>query len=581
MKRVFALVLLAGTVPVYCAEPDDVILRAMRDELQRSMTLKLTNLEAPYYIEYEVEDLHQYSALASLGGLTSSSDVRFRAPRVHVRVGDYKFDNTDYVGSGFNFGARYDTRLPLDNSYPVLRHSLWLATDQSYKSALEAISRKRAALRNVSVSEQLPDFTKGQAVTLLDPLLSPNFRFDDWLARTRTLSGVFVDYPNLKSSSVEFSSLEGMHYYLNSEAAQVRQRASLGVIRLRAFAQAKDGMMLRDAAVFESKETDRLPSQAEMERAARTLSENVTKMAEAPMGENYSGPVLFEGVAGPQIFAEVLGKNLALTRKPVLEPGNPGSVPASELEGRQGVRILPEMFQVVDDPTQTEYRGRPLFGSFRIDDEGVQPQPLTIVEKGVLKNFVLTRQPVRGFNVSNGRARLPGSFGARAALPSNLFVKASESASVAELRARLIEICKQRGKPYGILVRKMDFPSSAAIDEARRLLSAAGQGGGAHVVSLPLLIYKVFPDGREELVRGLRFRGLNVRSLKDILAAGNDENAFDYLENGFPFALMGAGAEAAEVSVIAPSILVDDLELLPLEDELPKLPIVPPPVSSR
>jgi len=576
MKRLFPLALLASCA---CAQ-DDTILKAMHDELSRSMTLKLTNLESPYYVEYEVDDLRQYSAVASLGGLVSSSDGRFRLPRVHVRVGNYDFDNTNYVGSGFNFGVRYDIRLPLDDSYAVLRQSLWLATDQSYKSALEAISRKRAALRNVSVSEKLPDFTKAQPVKLLDPANANPLRLDPWLARTRILSSVFLDYPKLKSSSVEFSSVNGTHYYLNSEASEIRQRSNLGLVRIRAIAQALDGMVLRDAVVFESRDSSRLPGEAEMERAAHSLSENLSKLAHAPVGETYSGPVLFQGVAGSQIFAEVLGKNLALTRKPVLEPGSPGSVPASELEGRQGARVLPEMFKVVDDPTQTEYRGHALFGSFPVDDEGVQPQPITIIEKGVLKNFVLTRQPVRGFNVSNGRARLPGSFGARTATPSNLFIQSSETASVAQLRQKLIDTCKQRGKPYGIIVRKMDFPSSASLEEARQLLSTAGQVG-AHALSLPVLIYKVFPDGREELVRGLRFRSLNVRSLKDILAAGDDENVFDYLENGFPFALMGAGSESAEVTVVAPSILVDDLELLPLEDELPKLPIVPPPVLSR
>jgi len=576
MKRLFPLALLAS-----CAwAQDDTILKAMRDELSRSMTLKLTNLESPYYVEYEVDDLRQYSAVATLGGLVSSSDGRFRLPRVHVRVGNYDFDNTNYVGSGFNFGARYDIRLPLDDSYAVLRQSLWLATDQSYKSALEAISRKRAALRNVSVSEKLPDFTKAQPVKLVEPANANPLRLDPWLARTKILSSVFLDYPKLKSSSVEFSSVYGTHYYLNSEASVVRQPSNLGLVRIRAIAQAPDGMVLRDAVVFESRDSSRLPGEAEMERAARSLSENLSKLAQAPVGETYSGPVLFQGVAGSQIFAEVLGKNLALTRKPVLEPGSPGSVPASELEGRQGARVLPEMFKVVDDPTQTEYRGHALFGSFPVDDEGVQPQPITIIEKGVLKNFVLTRQPVRGFGASNGRARLPGSFGARTATPSNLFIQSSETASVAQLRQKLIDTCKQRGKPYGIIVRKMDFPSSASLEEARRLLSTAGQGG-AHALSLPVLIYKVFPDGREELMRGLRFRSLNVRSLKDILAAGDDENVFDYLENGFPFALMGAGSESAEVTVVAPSILVDDLELLPLEDELPKLPIVPPPVFSR
>jgi hypothetical protein len=289
--------------------------------------------------------------------------------------------------------------------------------------------------------------------------------------------------------------------------------------------------------------------------------------------------VLFEGVAGAQIFAEVLGRNLALTRRPVAEGGRGGGSQASELEGRMGARVLPDSFDVVDDPTQKEWRGRPLFGSYDVDREGVTAKPLHLIEKGVLKGYLLTRQPVRGLEGSNGRARLPGSYGASAAGFSNLFVSSSDTAPAGELRKKLMELCRARSKPYGIIVRKMDFPSSAPLDEARRLL--AGQQGSGRPVSMPILVYKVYPDGREELVRGLRFRGLNARSLKDILAAGDDSAVFEFMDSTAPFALMGGAGFTAETCVVAPSILIDDLELHAMEDELPKLPVAPAPEMQR
>jgi hypothetical protein len=138
-----------------------------------------------------------------------------------------------------------------------------------------------------------------------------------------------------------------------------------------------------------------------------------------------------------------------------------------------------------------------------------------------------------------------------------------------------------RGKPYGVIVRKMDFPSSASVEEARRVLNGA-QSGGSQPLSLPLLVYRLFPDGHEELVRGLRFRGLNTRSFRDVVAAGDDAAAFDFLDNQAPFALMGGAGYVSNATVVAPSLLIDDLELHPLEDELPKLPVVPAPeLSSR
>jgi hypothetical protein len=318
-----------------------------------------------------------------------------------------------------------------------------------------------------------------------------------------------------------------------------------------------------------------MPAQAEMEREAAALAENVTALARAPKGEDYNGPVLFEGMAGAQIFAEVLGRNLAAVRRPV--GGRGGASGDSELEGRIGARVLPESFDVTDDPTVKDWRGRPLFGSYGVDREGVAPKPLRLVEKGVLKGYLLTRQPVRGFEGSNGHGRLPGGSGATAGI-GNLFVSSSEAVPAAELKKKLIQLIQARGKDYGILVRKMDFPSSASLDEVRRML-AASQGG--RPVSMPILVYKVFPDGREEMVRGLRFRGLNVRSLKDILAAGDDLQPFDFMDSPQVFALIGGSSFTSEACVVAPSILIDDLELHPAEEELPKLPIVPAPELVR
>src|ERR1035437_9739466 len=241
-------------------------------------------------------------------------------------------------------------------------------------------------------------------------------------------------------------------------------------------------------------------------------------------------------------------------------------------------RVLPDTFDVVDDPTQKEWRGRPLFGSYTVDREGVLPTPLRLIEKGVLKNYLRTRQPVRGYEGSNGRARLTGSYGSSTAGISNLFVSTREPVTVAELKKKLIELCRTRNKPYGIIVRKMDFPSSGGMDEVRRLI-AAQQGG--RPVSMPILVYKIYVDGHEELVRGMRFRGFNVRSLKDILAAGDDSAAFEYQDNSGPFALIGGGSFTAETCVVAPSILIDDLELHPAEEELPKLPVVSAPDMTR
>jgi hypothetical protein len=560
------------------APATDPMFQAMRDELARARTMTVSNLEGPYFVEYLINEEENFSVTATLGGLLSRQRQRFRAPEIHVRVGDYKFDNTNFVGAGFG-GSRYDLeRFPLEDSYPLLRRYLWLLTDSSYKGAVEAISRKRAALRNLQQSEQLNDFAHADPVQSVTPLKHLAIDEEALASRARSLSAIFSGYPDIKGSSVELEASEGGFHLANTEGSEVREPESVTFLRVRAQLQASDGMNLRDALTFYALDSAHLPPESEMRRAINTMAENVVALSKAPKGEDYSGPILFEGVASSQVFAEILGRNLALTRAPAGGGGRGAANQTSELEGRSGARVLPESFDVVDDPTQTEWRGRALFGSYKVDREAVIAKPVRLIEKGVLKNYLLTRQPVRGYEGSNGRARLPGPFGTNTATITNLFVSSNETMPVAELRKKMVELIKTRNKPYAIVVRKMDFPSSAGPGEIRGLM--AGQQGG-RPVSMPILVYKLFADGHEELVRGMRFRSFNARSLKDILAAGDDSNLFEYMENGAPFAIIGGGGFTTEACVVAPSILIDDLELHPIDEELPKLPIVSAPEMTR
>ena len=578
---VTAAALAAGIAVRAQAPANDPVLQAMHDEMERSRKLALSSLETPYFIQYVMDQADSFDLSATLGGIVSRRRDQFRNLDVQIRVGDYKFDNTNYIGSDYPFGTRYDLgSVPLDDNYGVLRRYFWLATDSAYKSAVEAISRKRAALRNLSSTTKIDDFAHAEPVRMIRPFRTLTIDEKAWTDRIRSLSAIFDRYPDLRATSVELSAGEGGYYIVNTEGTEIKVPDGLSYVRARASAQASDGMTVRDAAMFHAIQAAQLPDQASMTRAIESMAQNVTALAHAPKGDDYSGPVLFEGVAGPQIVAELLGKNLSLPRRPVMEPGRNGGFTTSELEGRIGARVLPDSFDVVDDPTVKEWHGHPLFGYYEVDREGVIPKPLHLVEKGLLKGYLLTRQPVRGFEGSNGRARMPGNYGADAAGISNLLVTTSDTTPAGDLKKKLLDLIAARSKDYGIIIRKMDFPSSASVPEARRLLAGA-ESGSSRPVTLPLLVYRVYPDGHEELVRGLRFRGLNSRSLRDIVAAGDDSVQFDFLDNQAPYDLMGGSGYIANATVIGPSLLIDDLELHPLEDELPNLPVVPPPELSR
>ncbi len=584
MKQALALLAcVAALLPLRAADDNDVILKAMRDELERSRQLRVASLDPPYFIEYFVEDADLDVVAATLGALVNSNRSTIRIPSVKVRVGSYNFDNTDHVYSDYYNGSRYDPdRLPLDLSYGATRQVLWLATDRAFKTAEEAISRKRSALKNVNLPDQLPDYSQTPSTQAILPVQRKPIDENLWRTLVVKLSGVFTAYPQVLSSGLEFQSIQSTTYLATSEGTTLRVPENIAFLRVRAVAQAPDGMMLRNADVFQSFDVNGLPPETEMRRGITAIAEDLTALTRAPIGEGYDGPVLFEPRAAAQLFGQLLGDNLKITRKPVPQPGRPVPYLPSELENKIGSRILPDWMDVLDDPTQTDWHGQSLFGHYLYDMEGVPAKPLALVDKGVLKTFLLTRTPVlKGFETTNGRARMHGPFGAYAPGYGNLFVRATETVPSAELKKKLIDLCKQRNKPYGILIRKLDFPSSASFEEMRRMTSAMSQsGGGTRPVSLPLLAYRVYPDGREELVRGVRFRGLSTRSFRDIVAATADTYVLNFMDSNAMFALMGGGSFVTNSSVIAPGVLFDEMELEKIEEELPKLPIVPAPAIS-
>jgi hypothetical protein len=377
---------------------------------------------------------------------------------------------------------------------------------------------------------------------------------------------------------LEFHFNQDTTYYLNTEGTALRYRDDAAWIFARAEGQAPDGMILRDAVMTPALALAQVPSEAELQDSLKAIVRNIQTLLQAPLGESFLAPALFEPAAAAQLLAQLLGENLRIFRKPISDPNRQLNIIVSEFEGRTGSRVLPEWIDVIDDPTQTSYQGKPLAGYYQFDFEGVKAQAVPLIQRGVLKNFLTTRQPVKKGSESNGHARFPAGFGTRAAAIGNLFVKPAESTPLADLKARLLQMCKERDKPYGLLIRKLDFPFLGSSAEIQTLQTAsANSGGSVRPVSPPILMYRVYPDGREELVRGMRFRGLSTRSLRDILAASAETAVFDFINNGAPLARSGVGGYVALTSVISPGLLFDEIEVDQLQNPLQKPALVPPP----
>jgi TldD protein len=512
----------------------DAVLKAMRAELERSKSrLKLDEVAAPYYIEYRVIDDDELSAEATFGALRSNVRSRFRFLRVVVRIGDYKQDS--YFGQGegsLNF-------VPLDEDILAFRHQLWLVTDAAYKIAAQSLTAKQAQLKQLTIDQPVDDFARATPVQSVGPLVKLEFDPQPWTRMLQDASAIYKTDPQIESSETSLKFQAVSRYFVNSEGTVVRSGQNLYEMYINCTTQAADGMRLDRSNGFVVTAINELPSASEFVARAAKLVGTLKELRDAPVvDDEYRGPVLLSADASASVFADLVGENI-LGHKPELGKNarTTGAFAAS-----YKTRVLPDFLSVVDDPTISSYRGQSLLGHYEIDDEGVPAQRVATIEKGNLVNYVIGRTPIRDFLTSNGhgRARIP-SYPAGPSL-SNLIVSSTQPVPREELRKRLIDLCQQRDLPYCYY-----------IDTFGPRLT-------------PRLLYKVWTkDGHQELVRGASFGDLDTRALRsDLVAAGDDVYVDDRALN-IPH------------SIVAPSILFDELEVKRANVNKEKLPDYPPP----
>ena len=554
----------------------DVQLRAMLDEIARAKTLQISNLDKPYFVAFSISDSDTATATASLGGLLASNRVHVRSPAVILRVGDYKFDNTNSVYTG-------NSRLGLfaiDDDYQELRNQLWLAADGLYKASANQITRKRAALREIADPDTTPDFSPATAVQILQVPFELKVDLKHWEESSRKVSSRFVAHPDVLDSSVAMKGIESTYRLVNSEGTIVRIPQELTTVEIRGSSLTADGARIWDHDLITVLEPSQLPGAQELDTRADQVANHIEALKKAPAGDDYSGPVLFEQEAAAQLMAQSLTDAIRLQRKPIAAPGanTQGAEPVESVwAARVGAKVLPDWLSIVDDPKQSDLHGTMLAGHYDVDDEGVPAERVGIVEKGVLKHFLLSRQPVRTFNASNGHGRLPGAFGSEGAAIGNLFVQADDTVPEAQMKAKLIEAAKAAGLKYGMLIRKIDFPSTANLEDLETMARDLQKSGYVRTLNTPILAYRVYPDGREELVRALHFNEFSAKDLRDISAASDRPYVLNYLNNGSSYDLLDYTNDATTSSVICPSLLLTSVDLAHTAEQAGRPPIVPPP----
>ena len=558
-----ALTLLAllapASVRVAEAAPPDTpakrspLLAAMQAELDRSVKTLSAQEPPAYYVGYTITDSQRAEVSGSNGALLSSSENRNRWLEVSVRAGSYDLDNTHKVGTREEQRGGPGEPVPIDNDTEVLRRAIWLETDKQYRSAAEALIKIKTGKEvKVETAEgAAPDFTHEQPHTYIGPEASFQLERKPWEEKVRAYTKEFRDSPAVINSIVTFTAQAQNAYQITSEGTQLQY----GQIRYRLemFIQGKapDGMDLERYYNFDWVNPADAPDDKAVYSAGATMRKELEGLVAAPINEPSVGPALLTGRAAAVFFHEVFGHRAEGHRQKDVAEGQTFAKKVNE-------QILPDFLSIVDDTTMRKLGSTDLLGYYEYDDEGVKAHRVTLVDHGVLKDFEMSRSPLVGFPHSNGHGRR--QLGASpVSRQGNLIVESSKTVPDAELRAKLIELIKQQHKQFGLL-----------IDDIAGGFTFTGRGQPQAFQVLPLVVYKVFADGRpDELVRGVDIVGTPLASLTKIVATGTTMEVF----NGY----CGAESGSVPVSAAAPAILTTELEVQKKETSTDRPPILPSP----
>lgn len=547
------------------AAPDQQpLVRALKDELTRSMKLSLPRMSKPYYLAYSVVDIDQGSIVGEFGGLVRRQRSRGRHLRVDLRVGDPSFDNSNFLAG---YGHLRPTRLVQEDDYAALRRQIWLATDRAYKQAVDLLEKKRAARASRQRDpDDVGDFSKAPTTRVTSRATGSPPDLTRLSKLARQLSALFWEYPQVQEGNVFIDAVTRTRTFVSSEGSvSIESRRWVG-LRVSASTQADDGMALKHRYAVAAAQEQDLPAPAVLEKEVRRVLSELSAMRVAEVVKGYSGPVLFEGPAAAQILRTLLVPNLCGTPAPLGPQGRRGtSTSFAEKIDRQ---VLPARFDIRDEPALERHKGIPLVGGYRVDDEGVPAQPVQLVEGGKLKAFLMSRTPRKGFPRSNGHGRA-GLVGRVKGQISNLMVRVGRPLSDRALRRRLLAQSRAAGEEFGLVIRLLD---DGGHGSQRRLgflglLSMLGRRNQRDRLK-PLVVVKVTRDGKETPVRGVELGELPATALKQIVAAGREL----YVHND--------PASGSPTAVVTPSLLFREVEVLKAKAKRDKPPLVPRPGRS-
>ena len=531
-----------------------VVLSAAEAELARSMDQLKQQEIAPYFLSYEIVGSHTATVTAAFGALTHSSENKRRVLRVSVHVGDFALDNTRQVRGGAAGGAA-QIPIPLEDDAVAIRNVLWYQTDKRYKQAVEELARARTVSQvAVAQEDKSADFSAAPPEQSVEAIAPFSVNRKAWEEKVRKYTAPFQKFGNLYDATASFSANQDTRWFVSSDGSAIQSSQTYFRLQISAFSKADDGMELPRYETYFAYSPEGLPDDAAVLKAVDKMIADLVALRKAPVVDPFTGPAILSGRATAVFFHEVFGHRIEGHRQ------------KSENEGQTFKKmvdqaVLPDFLSVVFDPTLHRYAGTDLAGSYDFDDEGVKARRVSVVSDGVMHSFLMSRTPIEGFPDSNGHGRAQAGFNP-VARQSNLLVLNSKPISRERLRALLIEEIKKQGKPFGLLFE--DIAGGFTIT-GRTIPNAFNV--------LPLVVYRVYPDGREELVRGVDLIGTPLTVFSKILAAGDQPAVF----NG----ICGAESGAVPVSASAPAILVSQIEVQKKSKSQERAPILAAPFEDK
>jgi TldD protein len=533
------------------------VIAAMSQELDREMPILSKANPPAYFISYILTSTDRTEVMGSNGALLSSEDSHTRWLETQVRVGTYDLDDTHKVGNSQGGQGSFGASVPVDDAPDVLRRAIWAETDKQFRAASEALIKIQTSkeVQVQTAEEHAPDFAREDPHTFYGPEVAVRPDRKPWEEKVRLYTRAFRASPQVLNSIVTFSATGENQYHVTSEGTKLQ----FGQVhyRLELFVQGKapDGMDINRYYNFDWTNPTEAPDDKAVLAEGQVLRKELEALVAAPLVEPYAGPALLTGRATAVFFHEVFGHRAEGFRQKDINEGQ-------TFARKVGEDILPKFLSIYDDPTKKTLGKDILIGYYPFDDEGTPSERVTLVDRGVLKNFEMSRQPLTGFPHSNGHGRR--QIGAQpVSRQGNLIVESSLKVSNAELRKKLIEEIKRQNKPFGLL-----------IDDIAGGFTFTGRGQPQAFQVQPLVVYKVFPDGRpDELVRGVDIVGTPLVSLTKIVATGDTMDTF----NGY----CGAESGSVPVSASAPAILITEMEVQKKETSTDKPPILPPPAHDE